>query len=341
MTLRRAFRGTVQITSVATALATLVACGATESADGEGLTPLTFRGPFVTTGGDAPFYYARALGFYEEVGIDLEIVDSRNSVQTVQDVAEGGVEFGEADASSIMLGVAGGREVVAVSSTVGKSSFGFYVPTDAGVTEPSELVGASVAAIPTVEASMNAALSAAGLSPEDISPVFADSNALITTYLGGDVDALYTTALLRGAVARRPSEILLQAEFGYNPPDYALIVTPEFLESDPELVRGFVSATLRGFQAAREDPEAAIDVLLEDHPELDRDQAMGVLLAVSEFLCAESQAGQPYGWNAEEDWTAAAGALQQWAGLTGETDGFRFITNQFFEGESSIDAGTC
>lgn len=317
------------------------ACGTGGGGDAPELTAVTYRGPFVTSGGDAPFYYARDLGYYEELGIDLEIFDSRSSVQTVTDVASGGVDFGEADGSSIMLGVASGQEVVALASTVGKSSFGFYVPEDAGMTSIADLDGRSIVAIPPMETSMNAALAAAGVSHEGISPVFADSNALITTYLGGQVDALYTTALLAGAVAPRPSAILLQADAGFNPPDFALVTTQRLLADDPDIVRRFVDASLRGFQAAMEDPDAAIDSLLDSHPQLDRDQAMGVLTALFDYLCADSQTGMSYGRNAEDDWSGAARSLAEWAGLDGSTDASRFMTNEFFDGEDPIDAGTC
>ena len=333
------------IPAVLTALVLAVsgACSNSEDdAGGEGeLRKVTFRGPFVTSGGDAPFYFARELGYYEDAGIDLEILDSKSSVQTVDDVATGGVEFGEADGTAVMLAAGADRPVVAVASTVGRSSFGFFVADDSGITEPEELAGATVAAIPTVESSMIAALNAAGLSRDDVEPVFADSNALITTYLGGQVDALYTTALLRGAVMQRPSSMILQSDMGYNPPDFALIVHPDLLEEDPELVRSFVEATLKGFQAAREDPEAAIAALLDAHPELDPDPAAGVLAAVTEFLCSDAQSEMPYGRNAEEDWTVAATALQEYAGLEGAPEAERFMTNELFDEGAGLDAGDC
>lgn len=336
-------RGAVLALVLAGALAGSGACGSggAGGATDEPLTKITYRGPFVTTGGDAPFYYAQKLGYYAEEGLDVEIRDSKGSSQTIADVNSGGSDFGMASATNLMLAVSQGQTVTSVATPLGKSSFGFFVPKDSGVTTVAALKGKSVAVTALVAPNMYAALSTAGLSKEQVEPVFADATALPTTYLGNKVDALYTAAYVAPAVRRRPSTLLLQSDAGYNPPDYALVVKKDVLAQRPEAVRGFVRATLRGFQAAKKDPQAAVDALVAKHPEVAPADALVSLKSTFDYQCSAAQRGRPYGENAAADWSGAATALKQFADLRGGTEGERFFTNELFGPDGGITAGTC
>lgn len=310
---------------------------------GKSLTKAPYRGPFVTTGADAPYYYAQKLGYYKAEGIELQIRDSKGSAQAINDVASGGSTFAMASANNVMLSVSQGQPITAVATSLGRSSFGFYVPTSSGIKSIKDLKGHTVVLSAVVEPVMYAALSAAGLSKADVKPVIADANALVTTYLSGKVDAMYTVRHFLPLVGKRPSTVLMQSDIGFNPPDYALVTARKTVSAEPGLVRGFVRATLRGFQAAKKDPQAAIDALLAKHPELNRAQSLATLRSTLDFLCAPSQAGRPYGENNAGDWTTAAKALQRFAGLKGGTDGTHFFDNRLFapsEGGGDV-AGSC
>lgn len=334
---------------VGLALAGMLAAGAGcgggqgQKSGGKPLTKVAYRGPFVTTGADAPYYYARKRGYYAAEGIDLQIRDSKGSSQAINDVSGGGSRFAMAAATNIILSVAQGQPVTAVATNLGRSSFGFFVPNSSGITSIKGLKGRSIAVTALVEPTMYAALSAAGLSKSDVNPVVADANALVTTYLSGKVDAMYTVRHFLPLVAKRPSTVLMQSDAGFNPPDYALVVARRTLDTEPELVRGFVRATLRGFQEAKKNPQAAVDALLAEHPELGRAQAIGTLRSALDFLCSPSQRGRPYGANVAADWTTTAKALKRFAGLQGSTDGTRFFDDRLFDTSKGggVVAGTC
>lgn len=327
--------------ALAGTLAASGACGSGGGSAEEDLTQVTYRGPFVTTGGDAPFYYAEKLGYYAEEGLEVEIRDSKGSSQTIADVNSGGSDFGMASATNLMLAVSQGQQVTSVATPLGKSSFGFFVPKDSGITEVSELTGRSIAVTALVAPNMYAALSTAGLQKDRVEPIFADATALPTTYLSGKVDAMYTAAYVAPAVRRRPSTLLLQSDAGYNPPDYALVIKKDLLAQRPETVRGFVRATLRGFQAAKKDPQAAVDALIAKHPELAPADALASLKSTFDYQCSAAQRGRPYGENSAADWSGAAAALQQFADLRGGTEGERFFTNELFSADGGIAVGTC
>ncbi|TDC86469.1 ABC transporter substrate-binding protein [Actinomadura sp. 7K507] len=318
-----------------------VGCGTDGGSSGESLTEVTYRGPFVTSGGDAPLYYADELGYFEEEGLDVEIRDSKGSGQTITDVGNGGSDFGMAAATNLVMAVAQGQPVIGAATYLGRSSFGFFVPKDSGIKSIKALRGRSVAVTALVEQNMYAALTAAGLAKSDVKVIVADPNALVTTYLSGKADAMYTVRHFVPQTQRRPAEVLMQSDAGFNPPDYVLVVAKETLRDRPQRVRAFARATLRGFQAAKKDPEAAIKAITAEHPELDPEQSLAVLKSVLGFMCSPAQNGRPYGENAPADWTSTIEALKRTAGLRGPDDGGAYYDNSLFEKGEGLGSGTC
>ncbi|SNS48451.1 ABC-type nitrate/sulfonate/bicarbonate transport system, substrate-binding protein [Actinomadura meyerae] len=307
-------------------------------AGGTSLTKVTYRGPFVTSGGDAPLYYADELGYFEEEGLDVAIRDSKGSGQTVTDVGNGGSDFGMAAATNLIMSIDRGQQVVGAATYLGRSSFGFFVPADSGIASIQNLRGRSIAVSALVEQNMYAALAAAGLAKSDVKPVVADANALVTTYVSGKADAMYTVRSFLPQTRRRASNVLMQSDAGFNPPDYVLVVTKKTMRDRPQLVRSFARATLRGFQAAKKDPDAAIKALTKEHPELDPKQSLGVLKAVLGFMCAPTQSGRPYGENAPADWKGTVEALKRTAGLRGTGT---YFDNALFKEGGGLGSGTC
>ncbi|GLZ09086.1 hypothetical protein Acsp03_65520 [Actinomadura sp. NBRC 104412] len=326
---------------VVAAVLAVAGCGGGGQAGGKPLTKLTYRGPFVTSGADAPLYYAAKLGYYEQEGLEVEIRDSKGSTQAITDVGNGGSDVGMAAVTNLITAVAQGQQVTGVATVLGRTSFGFFVPKDSGIASIKDLRGKSIAVTALVERNMYAALAGAGLAESDVRAVVADPNALITTYVSGKVDAMYTVRHFAPQAARRPSNVLMQSDAGFNPPDYALIVSKGTLGERPEVVRGFVRATLRGFQAARRDPEAAIDAILAEHPQLDRGQSLGTLKSVLDFMCSPAQRGRPYGESSPSDWSNTVAGLRKAAGLQGPADGRAYFDNSLFTKGNGLGTGTC
>jgi len=57
--------------------------------------------------------------------------------------------------------------------------------------------------------------------------------------------------------------VMLMKDFGVDLYGNVIIVNPAFAKSNPEAVKGFVKATIRGIQETLKNPDAAIDSLLK------------------------------------------------------------------------------
>jgi NitT/TauT family transport system substrate-binding protein len=85
----------------------------------------------------------------------------------------------------------------------------------------------------------------------------------------GDVDAItgfwFSSYMNLKANGAKDDDIvvMLMKDYGVDLYGNVIIVNPEFAKSNPDAVKGFVKATIRGIQETIRNPEAAIDALLK------------------------------------------------------------------------------
>jgi NitT/TauT family transport system substrate-binding protein len=59
------------------------------------------------------------------------------------------------------------------------------------------------------------------------------------------------------------------ADLGLYLPGQAVFVNNDFLAENPELVQGFVEATMQGYRYADENPEEAAQIMVKYYPEIE------------------------------------------------------------------------
>src|SRR5689334_1359312 len=91
-------------------------------------TKVRFQMDFVPQGLYSGFFYAQAKGYYAAEKLEVEMVDGRGSGLTVEALASGNIDIGEANSGVAALAIGQGRDIVSVGMFLGKSTFGFFVP---------------------------------------------------------------------------------------------------------------------------------------------------------------------------------------------------------------------
>src|SRR5205807_10254407 len=112
-------------------------------------------------------------------------------------------------------------------------------------------------------------------------------------------------------------EPIRYADFGFNVPGTSIVANTTFIREKPELVRGFVVASMRAMADAERDPQGAIDSMLRQGPEHLRGPVeLGVREEIFRLHHTPRTQGKPSGWMAPEDWEDAINLLAEHAGLT-------------------------
>ena len=280
-----------------------------------------------------PFYYGKEMGFFKQDGIDLTINEGRGSANTVQVVAAGSDTFGMADSSSLILTASKGADVKSVMSLLNSTGFSVVSLASAGIKTPKDLEGKSLAVSPGDPlGQLFRALAAHNkLDMNTIKFVQVDPAAKVVAVLEKRVDALLGGAddqfFLIKYKGVEPAA-LRYADHGANIVGMTIMTTGNLIKTKPDLVRRFVRASVRSWDAAKKNPGAAVDVAMKVKSDLNRQSTLDQMMVDFELLDSVNSKGK-IGLGAKADWDQTIGLLRQYRELDTKEPWTTFHTNEF------------
>ena len=308
------------------------------------LQEMSLRLDWTWLGYHMPFEYARQQGYYEDVGIDLEIGEGQGSGTTVKLIGTGDDDFGFADSSALVQGIAAGADIRNVALIWQQANFAIVCDPAANVRVPADLEGKSVLLIPSenVAAVWPVFLEKSEVDATEVTVVNADYSNKQSLFVAKQADCMagvdgQDILLVRYA---RPEitddDVLRWADYGVNAPGHGIIVSNELIESQPELVAGFVEASIRGWREICADPQLGIDLYLEMFPTLadsDRQFAVDNLpYECDKTIPPDGQTGEPFGPTDIAIWQGIIDAQIEYAGLEDAPAAEDVFTNEFVGG---------
>lgn len=283
------------------------------------LTPVTITLNYLAGGPNSGFMVALEKGYYEEVGLDVKIQEGQGSGSTASLVAQGNSEFGFADGPSAMAVAAQEGDLLIVAPILQTNGFSVMSLKEKGLETIADLAGTSVALQPgTAQASLfDAVLAANDVDPASVEIVNIDPSSLVASLLQKSVDAITAGADSQGVQLREEgadiNEIMYR-DVGVPTIGLAIIVTNAYAEANPEIVKNFVAASLRGWDDVRNDPEAAADIVAKQFPEgAVAESIVGQLGVDIELLCSAGSPG--LGKPSTETWQATYDLLVEYLDL--------------------------
>jgi NitT/TauT family transport system substrate-binding protein/putative hydroxymethylpyrimidine transport system substrate-binding protein len=273
----RRIRPFVCLLVAASALAGLAGCGQ-EPVDREKPQSATLVLDFLPNGVHAGIYQALASGEYLDQGIDLKIITPTSTADTIRLIQAGKADFGLADGIDIAGQIGAGRDVSAVMAVTQRPSGGLVTLAKEDIRSPADLGGKTVGitGVPSDTAVLETMVETAGGNPDD-SKVVTVGFGGIQALLAGRISAFTGYVPADSAVIEARGEKTRNFAFdSFGGPPYPGLVafsTGSRIASDPDLVEGFVDATIAGYRQALEDPRAAIAAMSGSLPELDSDLA--------------------------------------------------------------------
>ncbi|MEJ6394614.1 ABC transporter substrate-binding protein [Gymnodinialimonas sp. 2305UL16-5] len=248
---------------------------------------------------------ADTLGYFEEEGLALEIVPGGPNVDGVASVASGANNFGSISSSpSLMLARAAGLPIKCVAAGYQRHPFTYFSLDSNPVRTPQDLIGKRVATQGTARILLRALLAHNGISEDDVE--VAVMGADMAALMNGQVDVVTGWSTNTGALAvlgdQRVDLPLWDAGIQlYANPYYT---TDEMLAEHGDKITGAIRAIARGWGAAYENPEAAVDALVARYPNLDRDAEMAASPLVLDFSFNDRTAEGGWGTMTPDNWQA-------------------------------------
>ncbi len=280
-----------------------------------------------------PFYYGVEKGYFKAEGLDLTINEGRGSANTVQLIGANTDTFGMADSSSVITAAAKGMPIQSVMSLLNSTGFSVVSLASTGIKTPKDLEGKSLAVSPGDPlGQLFRALAAHNkLDMEKIRFVQVDPAAKVVTVLEKRADALlggaddqYFLIKYRG---QEPAA-LRYADHGANIVGMTITANAATIKGKPETVRKFVRASIKSWEEAKKNPDAAVDAAMKAKPDLNRQSTKDQMLVDFELLDSPNSKGR-IGWGAQKDWEQTLDLLKKYRELETKEAWTAFHTNEF------------
>jgi len=231
-------------------------------------TSIKFANDWKWEGPAAPLLLAWDSGFYKEEGLDVQMDTGKGSLDAIPRVASGTYEMGNADINSLIKFRDKNPDlpVKAIFMLYNAPPFAVVGRKSLGVNAPKDLEGKILGA-PAPDgayAQWNAFVMANGIDASKVTIENVGFPVREPMLAQGKVDAITGYAfssfinLKANGVPEDDISVLLMREHGLDLYGNVILVNPDFAKNNPDAVRGFVRATVKGFQAAISDPANAV-----------------------------------------------------------------------------------
>ena len=245
-------------------------CAASASAE----TTIRFSNDWKWEGPAAPLLMALDRGWYAEAGLDVTMDTGKGSREAIPRVADGSNwQMGSSDINSLIKFQDQNPDLapVAVMMIYNAPPFAIIGRKSLGVMAPKDLEGRILGA-PAPDgayAQWKAFVKANDIDASRVTIENVGFPVREPMLAAGKVDAItgYSFSsfinLKAKGVGEEDISLILMREHGLDLYGNVIIANRDFAKSNPEAVKAFVAATVRGFQETAKDPEGAVKHVLE------------------------------------------------------------------------------
>ena len=223
----------------------------------------------------AGYYAALWQGFYKDSDLAVEVrpggARAQVPIDPVRELAEGRAEFGTGT-MQLVIRSAQGLPLLLVAPIFQQSGAAVYYRADSDFSSPAALVKARLGRFPAsdiLDIELSTALRAEGIDPAHIKAVGIEPGQIVTALANRSIDAAIGSAWIVPWQAHEHGIILKS----FNPANYrveyygdSLFTLQRFARDQPDTVRRFRAASLKGWDYALQHPEEIAARLVAERP---------------------------------------------------------------------------
>jgi len=260
------------------------------AADGS-LTPVSFQLNFTAGGYNSGFALALQENYYKDAGLNVTIAKGQGSGTTAKLVASGQAGLAYADAIAVMQLIAQGAKIHILSTIYQSVPNAVTSLKSSGITKFADLKGKTIAEPvgETPTAVMPILLAANGMTEADVKLVPMPGTSMPAALLQHQVDAILGSTDGYDLILKDQGADVVSfpfADYGVGTVSTSIIASDQFLAANGPMIKCFIQASLKGWDAAIKDPQKAIADLVKTFPyDTKAPLNLGQLNAAIDLMC--------------------------------------------------------
>lgn len=306
-----------------------------ESSEGngnDGLKNVTVILDYVPNTNHTGMYVALEKGYYEEEGLDVEIIeptDGATATLVAQQKGTFGISYQED--VTIALSSADPLPIKAVAAIIQHNTSGFVSLADSGIESPADFEGKTYAgwAGPGESAVLEACMTKEGADFSKLNMVISDGSGFEA--LGKSCDVMWffegwdsVMAAMNGVELNYMECRQLDERLDYYTP--VIITSDAVIESDPEMISAFLRATAKGYADTIADPDGCAEILYSYASAYD----LEMLKKSQEYLADKfMEDTDTWGVMKDEVWDNYSSFLQEYGVIDEALPASECYTNEF------------
>ena len=263
-----------------------------------------------------PLIVAVENGFFAQEGIEVEILVPGNPSDPVKLAAVGTVDIALTPQINFLIAKSAGLPLIALGSVIDSPLGGLLSLREVGIETLSDLrgccIGYSLAPLePTLWRTM---LASVGVGSDEFELVNVGFNTVLSllTHRVEAIGAFRNFELPQVALLDHEPSYFPQEEYGV--PDTAeiiLVANPNLPEEHPTWIRAFLDGLSRGIAFTKEHPEAAYNLFLSVHPDLDDELNHRAYDATLPLYADEANLKDREAWEELQDYLVEHGLMEE------------------------------
>ncbi|WZL74476.1 ABC transporter substrate-binding protein [Clostridiaceae bacterium 35-E11] len=301
--------------------------------EGKDLKKVTVILDWVPNTNHTGLYVAKEQGYFAEEGLEVEIIQPTEG-GSADLIAAGQGEFGISYQEQVTYARTAETPlpIKAIAAIIQHNTSGFASPVDKNIKSPKDFEGKKYGGwgSPMEEAMLKALMEKEGADFEKLEMINIGASDFFTS-VEKDVDFSWIYYGWDGVAAElrefplnfiKLQDVDPHLDF-YTP---VIIAKEDLLNNDPDLVKGFLRASTKGYEYAMDFPEESAKDLLKNVPELDEE----MVIASQKYLADEYQ-GDALRWGEmkESVWVTYAKWMQERNLLEKSLNAKEAFTNEF------------
>jgi NitT/TauT family transport system substrate-binding protein len=277
----------------------------------------------------AGLYAADQKGYYADENLSVRIVEAGRPLDYLAEVVNNAAQFGISSGDSLIMARAAGLPLRAVAVEYRRSPVAYVALAASGIARPQDFAGKIIRVSTDTAPAFHAMMARAGVMPGQWQEINIDND--LSLLASGDVQVWSAYVNGFALLAERAGyklNYVFPDDFGVHSYADTVYTSDDFIAHNPDVVRRFLRATLKGWGYAVEHQSEVGDMVRKLEPDADVGLENARMTASLPFV----NTGEDYiGWMKPEVWAGMEKTLRDQHVLVQPLDVTQVYTMQFLQ----------